>query len=134
MTTTEGGRCVDTDQAFRSIAQRYRLGARQAQFFDDASGTLGEGLAGGRGPHGMGAAHEQAAAHGVLQAVDAARDRGRRQRMAPGSGRKTAAFEHVEEQAQLFGQGIGAHRRGSALRKTHSHCALLCVSPPAWSG
>ncbi|MCY1398878.1 hypothetical protein D9M71_139210 [compost metagenome] len=61
---------IDTDQALWGAAQGNRLSASQAQFFDNAPGAFSEGQPCGRRPYGMGAAHEQLAAKGCLQAVD----------------------------------------------------------------
>ncbi|MND75555.1 hypothetical protein D3C80_671800 [compost metagenome] len=128
---TERGRRVDADQAFRGVAQRYRFRAGQAQLFDDPSGAFGKGIAGRSWPYRMGAAHEQAAADCAFQGVDTPRHRRRRQRMTPGGGGEAAGFQNIKKQAELFGQGIGVHAANLLLRKWHSHCALLCVSPLA---
>ncbi|MNN59081.1 hypothetical protein D3C81_1741720 [compost metagenome] len=95
----ECGGGVDADQAFGGIAQRHRFGAGQAQLLDDAPGPFGKGVAGRCGTHGVGAAGEQAAAHGAFQVVDAPGYGGRGQRVAAGGGRKAAGFQHIEEQA-----------------------------------
>ncbi|MNG32254.1 hypothetical protein D3C84_1182180 [compost metagenome] len=71
MAATEGGRGIDTNQAFRRTAQGYRLGSGEAQFGDDPSCAFGKCQSRRCRAHRMGAANEQLAADRALQAVDA---------------------------------------------------------------
>ncbi|MCY1419751.1 hypothetical protein D9M71_353470 [compost metagenome] len=121
----ERGGGVDADQAFGGVAQRHGFGPGQAQFLDDAPGPFGKGIARGRGAHGVGAAGEQTAAHGVFQVVDAPCYRRRGQRVATGGGRKAAGFQHIEEQAQLVGQGIGVHGCLAFAKNAQPLCAAV---------
>ncbi|MNP20040.1 hypothetical protein D3C76_1125970 [compost metagenome] len=115
MAAAERCRRVDADQALRGIAQRHCLGARQAQFFDDAPGPFGKGVACRCRTHGVGAAYEQAAADSIFQGIDAPCHGGWGQWMAAGGGGKATGFQYIQKQTELFGEGVGVHFAGPAF-------------------
>ena len=120
-------RRIHSDQALRRMAQGHRFGPRQLQFTDNPSRPLGKCQPSRGRHHGVGAALEQAAAHGVFQAVDTPRHRRGRQGMAARGGGKAAAFQYIEEQAQLVGQGIRVH--GKCLCEIGTAIVRCCAFP-----
>ncbi|MDT4878859.1 hypothetical protein FQZ97_1144910 [compost metagenome] len=79
------------------------------QLREYAPGALGKGLSGRGDAYRVSAATEQAAAKRALQCIDSSGHGRRGERMAPGGGGETAAFQYVEKQAELVGQGVGVH-------------------------
>ncbi|MOA36627.1 hypothetical protein D3C78_1581630 [compost metagenome] len=77
----------------------------------------------------MGVAQEQADPERLFQAVHApCHGRGRQLVQARGRG-EAAAFQHGEEEVELFAELGRIH--GMPVRLWHSHCASLCVSDPS---
>ncbi|MNI33546.1 hypothetical protein D3C73_875030 [compost metagenome] len=131
VSTPECGGGIDADQAFRRAAQGHSFGAGQLQLRHNPPRPFSKGKASGCGAHGMGAANEQLAANSGFQAVDAPCHRRRRQRMTARGRREAASFKDIEKKPELSGQLRGVHVSVLLVRIWHSHCALLCVSPPS---